>query len=153
MEAALASYEELHKYMPQRPPMVMVDHLLQNDEKESRSCFTVKEEQLFLEEGRFREAGLVENIAQTAAAGVGYHFIEERGEGDEPPLGFIASVKDLKVHELPLIGDELLTKVRVKQEVVQVTIIQAEVRKGETLLLECEMRIHLPEESSSGEGP
>ena len=143
MGNAIASGEGLYRYIPQRPPMVMVDSLLRNDEELTRTSFRVQEGNLFLEHGSFREAGLVENIAQTAAAGVGHYYVEQKDGNGEPPVGFIASVKDLEVRRMPGIGDELLTEVRVKQEVMNMTIITARVERQKELMASCEMRIYL----------
>ncbi|HMJ46203.1 MAG TPA: hypothetical protein VK498_02685, partial [Ferruginibacter sp.] len=59
-------------YIPQRPPFVMVDKILSSGESSTRTSFIIHEKNIFVENGKFREPGLVENIAQTAAAGAGY---------------------------------------------------------------------------------
>lgn len=143
----LAEGQQLLQYLPQRPPMVMVDALLFSDSSSTRSSLTIEEDLLFVENGKFREAGLIENMAQTAAAGIGYHFLEEKGAA-EVPLGFIASIKDSAFHRLPRVGEELRTEVALKQEVMTMSILNGEVRSGEELLAACEIRIHLQEEGS-----
>jgi hypothetical protein len=58
--------------IPQRPPFVMIGSLLYNDEKVTRTTYRVSQQNIFVEHGLFREPGLLENIAQTAAARAGY---------------------------------------------------------------------------------
>jgi predicted hotdog family 3-hydroxylacyl-ACP dehydratase len=58
--------------IPQQPPFVMIDQLDHSDETVTRCRFTVKAENVLTINGQFTEAGLLENIAQTAAARAGY---------------------------------------------------------------------------------
>jgi hypothetical protein len=58
--------------IPQKPPFVMIDALLFSDEKRTVSSFKIPEKNIFVKEGLFLEPGLVENIAQTAAARAGH---------------------------------------------------------------------------------
>ena len=61
-------------YIPQRPPFVMVDEIIDSGEKKTCSKFLIKEDNIFVENGFLKEPGLVENIAQTAAARAGYTY-------------------------------------------------------------------------------
>jgi predicted hotdog family 3-hydroxylacyl-ACP dehydratase len=63
------SFEEnVLNLIPQKPPFVMIGRLLHWDEKLTRTSFLVNDDNVFVEDGEFREPGLIENIAQTAAA-------------------------------------------------------------------------------------
>ena len=57
--------------IPQRNPFVMVDKLLSATETTAHTSFEIKAGNILLNNGFFSEAGLVENIAQTAAAHAG----------------------------------------------------------------------------------
>ena len=48
-------------YIPQRPPMVMVDQILHSDETGTLTQFEVKADNIFIEKGRLAPPGLVEN--------------------------------------------------------------------------------------------
>ena len=50
----------------------MVDKLLYADETTTRSSFIIPADNVFVMDGIFQEAGLMENMAQTAAARAGY---------------------------------------------------------------------------------
>ncbi len=149
MSAPIAREDALFRYIPQRPPVVMIDELWVNEQEKTVTGLTVREDNPFFENGMLREPALVENIAQTAAARVGHYYAEKTEGEQDPPLGFIAAVKGLKVHDLPVAGDGLRTTVTVQHEVMNVTIIRGEVMCGEKLLAECEMKIFLREEESS----
>ena len=134
----LTAGHDILEYLPQRPPMVMIDKLLFSDDEKTISGLLVSEENIFFNNGYLSESGLVENIAQTAAAGVGYVCKQEQ---KKVPVGFIASIKDLKIHQLPEAGDEITTEVVVTNQVMAVSIIKGYVYKNKILLAECEMRI------------
>lgn len=126
--------------IPQRPPFVMVDELLQDDAAATRTWFRVKPGQLFLDNGRLEAAALVENIAQTAAAGVGYKALQ----ANQPvQIGFIGAIRNLVVHELPATGDLLETETKLVNTVFNVSVVEGTVSCNGRLLATCEMKIFL----------
>lgn len=147
----LVSREDVLKFIPQRPPIVVVHGLTEHSENTSKSVFEVENDHLFTREGKFLPSGLMENIAQTAALRSGYHFAEQmkNGEGEEkqPPIGFIGSLKNFIVNELPAIGSVLETTVTVLHEVMGMQVVEAAVRAEGKTIATCEMKIFLSEES------
>lgn len=129
--------------IPQRPPMVMVDRFFGIEENHSYSGLTVTTDNLFCEAGKLREAGIIEHIAQSAAARIGYIYSQQ---GAEVPLGFIGSIDKLKLYALPEVGTELFTEITVVQEVFDITLIAAQVKVGEQLIAECRMKIFIKKE-------
>ena len=63
-----------------------------------------------VDDGKFTEAGLMENIAQTAAAGAGYVMLQS---DEEVAIGYIGAVKNLEVVALPNVGDIINTSVSI----------------------------------------
>lgn len=134
--------EDIVSLIPQKPPFVMVGKLLYADDEMTRTSFTVATDNVLSENGFFTEAGLVENIAQTAAAGAGFKALKE----NEPVrAGFIGAVNNLEIFDLPKTGDELQTEVRIKDRVFNVIIVSGTVRCGDKLLAQCEMKIFITE--------
>ena len=72
--------------IPQRAPIVMVDELLDVYGIVSRSRFTIREENIFVDNGILSECGLIEHIAQSAAERVGYIF---KSKNQPIPIGYI----------------------------------------------------------------
>ena len=60
--------ENILSLIPQRPPFVMVDALAYTNEKATATVLKITEQNIFVNKGELTESGLVENIAQTAAA-------------------------------------------------------------------------------------
>ncbi|HTI07825.1 MAG TPA: hypothetical protein VL832_04685 [Puia sp.] len=132
--------EDILPLIPQRPPFVMIHKLLSSDEHSTRTSFLVTEENIFVEKGLFREPGLMENIAQTAAARAGYLA---RKNNLPVQVGYIGAVKNLEIAGLPETGDELITEIKIKDQVFDVTIISGTVWCRDTLIAECEMKIFI----------
>ena len=139
-EEIIANEAEIDGFIPQRPPMVMVGKLLSVEGSTTLTSFLVSGDNLFCEGGRLTEAGLIENIAQTAAAGAGYRSVLKN---EPPPPGFIGGIKNLVIHSLPVVGDVLITEVTVEHEVFDATVIAGRISVNGKPVAECEMKIFL----------
>jgi hypothetical protein len=93
-----------------------------------------------MKNGIFQEPGIIENIAQSAALGVGYVCSTKN---EKVPLGFIGAVKNLMIFELPKVGDEITTEIQVDYEVFEATLITGKVYCFGRLMAQCEMKIFL----------
>lgn len=134
----MAPFEEVN--IPQKPPMVMVDRLIEVTEKTTITSLIIREDNVFCEEGFFREPGLIENMAQTAAAGAG---ATPGREGEKARVGFIGGIRNLKIAGFPKVGQEIITHVTVMHEVFDVSIMQGEVFLNDQLIATCELKIFL----------
>jgi len=132
------SGEGILKYIPQRFPIVMIDTLCEASEKKIICNFTIEENNIFLEQGYFNESGLVENIAQTAAAGIGYKQVSSNSPVN---LGYIAAIKSLSIYSLPKVKSVLQTTIELVNEVIDISIVKAEIICKDQKIAECEMRI------------
>src|SRR4051812_18920654 len=105
-------------YIPQRPPFVLVTELISCNEERTLSSFTIPQLHVLVEEGKLTESGLVENMAQTAACGMGYRGAEGK---EVSRVGFIGALKNLKVKRLPPAGSTITTEVRTLHTVMNAT--------------------------------
>ncbi|WCT12189.1 3-hydroxyacyl-ACP dehydratase [Mucilaginibacter jinjuensis] len=126
--------------IPQKAPFVMVDELLHADETTAKCSFIIRKDNPLVDQGIFQEGGLLENIAQTAAAQAGY---KAQAENKPVAAGFIGSVRDFEVFALPKTGDELITEITVEDQVFDVTVISGKVWHSAKLLASCEMKIFI----------
>ena len=140
------SQENILPYIPQRPPFVMIDGIVSADDSLSKTTFTIREGHLFVSDGVFTEPGLVENMAQTAAAGTGY---KAQQDGKPAPVGFIGALKNLKVNTLPKVGDTLTTEVVFKMQVMNAHIVESVVKVNDEERASCELKIFLQQEAPS----
>lgn len=137
---------DILELLPQRPPFVMVDHLTDYSETQSSCCLTIRPDNIFLEKGCLAPAGLIEHIAQTCAARLGYYncYILKTGVR----LGFIGEVKNLNILRLPREGEQVETTITVMQEIFDVTLVSAEVRVGTEIIASTTLKIAQGEASS-----
>lgn len=124
----------------------MVDTLWMNDDITTVSGFTIQPDNIFCEDGFLKEPGIVENIAQTAALRAGYLSslqLKDNKSSGAPPVGYIAAIKNLVIHQLPAIGNVLRTEILIKQIIFDVTLIAAKTFCKNEIIAECEMKIFL----------
>lgn len=126
--------------IPQRPPIVMVDRFLGFEDGVSHTEFAVSGDNILVEEGHLTECGLIEHIAQSAAARVGHVF---RSEGKEVPVGYIGSVNKFTIDSLPPAGCLIRTEIKVIQEVMGISLIEAECKVDGRHIAGCRMKIFL----------
>ena len=124
--------------LPQGPPFIMVDELLFADATTAHTSFVIRADNPLVGNGQFGEGGLLENIAQTAAAGSGYHALQT---GGAVTAGFIISVSNFLITALPEVGDKLLTETRVQMRIPDIIVISGEVTCKERVIATCEMKI------------
>jgi len=124
--------------IPHRPPFVMIDKLLMINEKGATSIFKISEKNLFLSAGFLAEAALIENIAQTAAARIGYISLKE----DKPaPVGYLAAVQNFEVISLPKLNDEITTEIFIENVIFNVLIISGKIMCNKKNIASCNMKI------------
>lgn len=141
----LVEKAEIVNYIPQRPPMVMVDGLKSHDDDLTVSRLHLNKENIFCNNGFFTEAGLIENIAQTAALRSGY---SAKIGGDKPATGFIGAVKKFSLYELPKDTEILQTQISVKANLLNALIVEGKVFVDEKLMAEGELSIFTAETNS-----
>lgn len=68
------------------------------------------------------EPGIIEHVAQSAAAFAGYsQFLS----GEAPKLGYIAEIKKFRIERLPLAGQRLRTKLEVLGQAGNMSLLSA----------------------------
>lgn len=134
----LAGKDHITDYIPQRHPMVMIDDLLEASDTHAVTRLKIDAANIFVENSRLKEPGLVENIAQTAAAYVGYQCSLKN---IPVPIGYIAAVKNLEIFCFPELNSVITTSVRIVNHVLDVTLAEGKIEQNGELCCSCEMRI------------
>ena len=137
----LINKENITSIIPQRAPFVMIDSLLSADEAGFKTEFQIAPDNLFLENQVLSESALIENIAQTCAAGFGYlNSLEEDGE---PKLGFIGAVTQVQVEDAAKENDRIETSVKVLSTFDTIHLVEGTAKSNGKVLLTCQMKIVL----------
>ncbi len=137
-EAVLRSVD-IHEVLPQQEPFVMISRIVQLDAVRTTCEMEIRPDNIFVEDGRFSASGLIENIAQTCAARIGY--INKFMLKKSVQIGFIGAIRKLEVFDLPKVGQQISTIVEVKEEVFGMTLASAQVLQDDHILASTEMKI------------
>ena len=134
----MSAFEDipLKELIPQRPPFVMIDKLLSCDTKTTTTALEVREDNIFVVDGRFSAEGLMENIAQTCAARIGYF-------NESMKIGVIGAVTNFEIFQTPKVGDLIKTTIEVLEEMFQITLVKAVVRCCDETMAQANMKISL----------
>lgn len=130
----------LNELLPQRPPFVMIDRLLSCDEVFAVTELTVRKDNIFVEDKRLTSSGLIENIAQTCAARIGYLNLNA---GGTVKIGVIGAISNLDIVRTPKVGEKLETTIELISEVFQMTLVEAVIRINGKEIVRANMKIAL----------
>lgn len=122
MEISNAIFEKefVENLLPQKFPFVMVDKMYSYTETSLVSGLKIQSDNIFYHNGSFVEAGLVEHMAQSVALHTGYQFYLKQ---EPAPTGYIGSIKDIEIKELPKLDEEIQTTVSILQEFGGITLV------------------------------
>lgn len=146
---------DIKNYLPHQAPMLMVDKFVDIDNQHVETILGIKSDNIFVQNDIFAEAGLIENAAQTCSSIVAQgYFIDENNQEikDVVVIGFISTIKSIKVHSLPKVGDTLTTKAVLLSKFItddySLCTMSCKTFHKEKLLLEGEINLFLQENSS-----
>ena len=130
------------QYIPQQPPVVMVDTLSECTEALTITEFSIPENHIFVQNRQLTAAGLLENIAQTSAARIGWL------NRDKPvKIGVIGSINKMEISHFPLAGQTLHTRIDVVSEIFDATIVEAEIKCKEQTVAQGKMKVFVTEQN------
>ena len=143
----MQSYKDIpiKELIPQRPPFVMIDKMLSFDKNVTETQLEIRADNIFCKDGKLMAEGLMENIAQTCAARIGYVNLSKN---EAVKIGVIGSVSNYEVFRLPKVGEVIITSVEVIEELLQITLVKAVVKCGDETLAQATMKIALMDEDS-----
>lgn len=130
---------DVHSLLPQQEPFVMIGSLTAFSMESSTTETTIKEDNIFVDDGFFSAAGMMENIAQTCAARIG--FYNKHIMQNDVQLGFIGAIRNYVVHQLAPVGATITTKVDILEDVFGMIMARASVMCGNSLFAECEVKL------------
>ena len=139
---------DITELLPQRKPFVMISSLLSCSYQRTVTRFLIHEDNVFVEDGKLVPEGLVENIAQTCAARIG--FINKYLLHKPVSVGYVCALKDFKVLETPIAGEAIKTEINLKGEFGTMLMVDAKTKSGGNMIAEGTMVIALDESKPVG---
>lgn len=139
LKEPIITQEKILELIPQRPPFVMVDSLIEYTNLTGITGFLIPIDNILVKNGTFSEPGLIEHMAQSMSLHRGYHGFLAGLE--KPKTGFIGVIKSLEIYELPKAGNSLKTYVKILHELMNVTSVAAKtIDEGGKILAVSEMK-------------
>ncbi|GJG68076.1 hypothetical protein PRLR6025_15450 [Prevotella lacticifex] len=135
---------DIHTLLPQQEPFVMVGRLTHYDDGTVETATTIAPDNIFVDNGEFSSAGMIENIAQTCAARIGFinKYILKKGV----QIGVIGNVRKLKINGHPKAGSTITTHVQIIEELMGVTLAVATVSCNGTLMAQSQIKLAVKED-------
>lgn len=132
---------DIHELLPQQPPFVMIDRLLAYDERITTCAYTILADNIFCDDGVFTASGLIENVAQTCAARLGFvnKYILQQGV----QVGYIGAIRNLTIQREPRVGETIVTTITVEESVMGMTLASARVETNGECIVKAEIKIAL----------
>ncbi|NLV51673.1 MAG: pseudouridylate synthase [Bacteroidales bacterium] len=134
---------DVHELLPQKEPFVMIGKLTHFDMRKTVTETIIVPNNIFVNDDYFGAFGLIENVAQTCAARIGYinKYILKKGI----QIGFIGAIRNMEIFTLPKVGDLITTTVDVQEEIFGMLLARAVITCDENQILETEMKIAVKE--------
>jgi radical SAM protein with 4Fe4S-binding SPASM domain len=127
------------RVIPHKPPMLMIDRLLEVKDRASVSEMTVRSDMIFVDEnGKLDDASYPEVISQAVAAQEGFRRI-----GSRTPLveGFLLGIKKLEILGESYVGDTLRISLYKASRFGDFGILDGKVYNGENLVARGEIKV------------
>lgn len=131
---------EVLKLIPQRSPIIQISSIDITSELTATSSLLVTKDNYFVSDGKLFEPGLIEHIAQSAAAYAGY---ETYIKNEDPHLGYIGEIKKCNFYGLPFVNEEITTNLEVVSKLDNISLIKAQTFCNNKLIVECQMKIFI----------
>ncbi|MBW1657504.1 hypothetical protein [Flavobacterium quisquiliarum] len=112
--------EMVENLLPQKFPFVMVDAMYSYTETSLISGLKIQQDNIFVNNNIFLEAGLIEHMAQSVALHTGYQYFLRN---EIAPTGYIGSIKEIEIKKLPQLNDNIQSEVTILQEFAGITLV------------------------------
>lgn len=130
---------ELKNVMAHKPPMLLVDALTLAEDTRAKAVFSVKEDNIFLDEhGALAREALVEIMAQTLA---GFNAYKAHIENKPAQKGFLVGLRGIVLHADARAGDTLESEIEISDFIAGTFIAKGKIYNASALLCEGELRI------------
>lgn len=126
--------------IPQRPPFVMVDRLTNCCMTDAVTELTVRSDNIFCDDGKLSQPGVLENMAQSCAARMGW-LCMTRNEGVK--IGVIGEIRNCVFIRQPKVGELITTRVHIVEDIFNLTLADATMYIGKEEVGRTTMKIAL----------
>lgn len=146
MVSGMAAYSifplDASELLPHSGSMRCIDRLLTSTKTAAVADVDLKPKHSLLSWGKLDPAGYIELAAQTAGAMQGY---DQRTQGLEPKFGMLVGTQNFTILDYAYEGERLLIDVTIIAELGELTVMDAVIRRGETVLAHGQIKVYVPD--------
>ena len=124
--------------IPHRAPMRLINALTHCDDTCARAVARFDADHFAVSQGLVTEAALVECIAQTVAAALGF---AAKGEG-KPSVGMLTAVTDFEIQMRPAAGQTLEIEIHEVKRLRSMRMINGRITSGGRLVAQGDLMVH-----------
>lgn len=132
---------DIHTLLPQKEPFVMIGSIIAYDDLHTETETDIQEGNVFVNKGTFHTSGMVENIAQTCAARIGYYNKYILKKGIRP--GVIAAIRNMKVFQHPVIGSKIHTYITILGDAFGMILADAAIMSNDGIVSTAQVKMAL----------
>jgi 3-hydroxyacyl-[acyl-carrier-protein] dehydratase len=137
------------RLIPHRPPLCLVDRLLEFSGQTGVVESIIGPDNIFLDEnGRLPSLTLVELIAQASAAVKGYDDLKD---GKDIKKGFLVDIREIRFMDQCVKGDRLLIKIEIVRTISGFSVVNGEVEREGVVIAQGTLKLWVPEDSEKHE--
>lgn len=126
--------------IPQRPPFVFVNEVVAINGTSAIISYRVAADCPLLSNSRLSIAGVLEHVAQSCAARIGYL----QSQNNQPiRIGYIGGVKSIEVLRNPQVGELLTTEVELTEEVFDISLLSCTTRVEDEVIAQTTIKLAL----------
>ena len=126
--------------IPQRPPFVFVDDVVTVNGLSAILSYRVSPSCPLLSNGYLSIAGVLEHVAQSCAARIGYL----QSQTNQPiRIGYIGGVKSIEVLRNPKVGELLTSEVNLIEEVFDISLLSCTTRVEDEVIAQTTIKLAL----------
>ncbi|SDE81943.1 ABC transporter permease [Epilithonimonas hungarica] len=144
MELKDESLINIHDFLPHREPMLMTDYILELTEDKVITSFKITQDNIFVSDNKFIEAGLIENLAQTCSSILGQSFFQNPNV-ETKVIGFITNIKKIEIFTLPKVDDIIISKASLISQFENICNIFCETFLNDQILIRAEINLFIQE--------
>lgn len=130
--------------IPQRPPFVMVDRLISCCITDAVTELTVRPDNIFCDNDNLSQPGMLENMAQSCAAKMGWLNMTRN---EAVKIGMIGEIKNCKFVRQPKVGERVTTYVHIVEDIFNLTLATVTMKIGEEILASTTIKIATVDET------
>jgi predicted hotdog family 3-hydroxylacyl-ACP dehydratase len=134
----LVNKQHIQLLLPHKDPFIMIDELITATPQKMETRFLIEIDNIFLDENGFREFGMIENMAQSCAAGLCFIGMQNK---QKPQDGYLGSVSKLQLHQLAQLHDVIQTIVYPLQQFGNMHLLKCVTYLKGALLMEAELKL------------